>query len=416
MYFTGVGIRVGQSATSGNAQLNALIAEALIPTRDGVLTTLSDATPNPITGANVPANTPNGRSINFGGRQIANAALLAQRATTGLYGAASTSTNLLSNTTAAGDYPIQRTIVESTATGFHRASAASVALTDGVNYVASVYIKRGTGSRNLTFDVFAGGNGASSIVDLSAGTITPSAFGTASAVRASIRLLASGYYFAQMTFSASAWGASPTLNFYITSGITSSYTGDGLSSLIISGYQVEAGEYATTPLNWDGGAVSRAAASYSWAQSLSLTAGTVVAIVMPYGRNGLEGGVDARVYDSLGNSFINYAASGSGGYNTRRTDSLAALNDANSAVKLAVAGQQKVVTQRFDVASNRVTVDAVTVSSTAPTLPFAAASPVLIGGNASLIRQFDGWVGVLLFARALSDAEVALIVANTAII
>lgn len=396
-------------------RIATLLSTALIPTRDGVLTTVSSATVDPITGAAVLANTPNGRTLTIGSFSFPGAALLAQRATTGLYGAASNTSNLASNTAAMGALHTERTIVENGAGGNHQSGSSAVALTDGVNYAVSSYVRRGVGARNVSLYLASGGNAVEVIFNLDTGAVTPATTGTTAFVRASARLNSTGEWICQMTVNASAWGGSVVFFQRLVQGTTLAYTGDGTSSLIISGYQVEQGEYATTPLNWDGGTMPRAAASYSWAQSLSLTAGTVVAVGMPYGWNTGQNTAIGRVYDAAGTGIL-FCNAGANGYTAQRTDSLVAINSAPTGAVSSVAGQQKVITQRFDATSNRITVDGVTVSSAAPTLPFAAATPLIIGNRAALDRFFDGWVSIILFNTALSDSDVALLTSYSSIV
>lgn len=393
---------------SPNATLKRLLDEALIPTRNGIVTPTTSACVDPISGASIPSNTVNGRTLNVGPYSFVGAALRAERATTGVCGAASvTFSNLASNTTAAGDYPIQRTIVEDSANAGHITGTPAFALTNSVNYVISIYVKRGVGSRNLTMYVDATGTDrAGGTLDISTGAIAPVTNGTASVVRSSARLLSTGWWLFQITITATAWGANPTLYLRMSNTtVQSSYLGDGVSSLVTSALQCELGEYATMPLAWDGSAgVSRVAQLNSWNQALSLTAGTVVAVKMNYGWSDTFGPANPRMYNANNNGILWYTPS-TQSYKDWRVDTLAANNQATSAATPSLAGVQQIVTQRFDAASNRITVKGATVSSAAPTLPFAAATPLIIGNDAALGNPADGWVSLLLFNRALTDAE-----------
>jgi hypothetical protein len=291
-----------------------------------------------------------------------------------------------------------------------------VALTDGIDYCASVLVKRGVGTRNLLLDVDRSDvNTFGARFDLTAGTtVIQASVGNGVFVRSSIRSLGDGWYLCQVTGNSPAWGGNVRMRCRMVSGATATYTGDGVSSLILSGYKTEDGGYATPPHNWDGGVVSRVANRLSWAQSLDLAAGTVFAWGLPYGWAGLINTPTPRLYDATPSTgYLLYQGSGAGEYACIRTDALVAPNGTTSAAKPAIAGQQKIVTQRFDATSNRITVDGVTVSSAAPTLPFAAATPVIIGNRSALDRYFDGNVAIGILARAASDAEVAAIVASS---
>jgi len=414
----GLGLTFFDGAVSSSAGIASLLAEALIPTRDGVVTVTSTATVDPITGSAVNANTANGRTLNVGPYSFLGAALRAERATTGVYGAFTSSFGLSSYTVAAGAYPSVRTAVEDTTTTVHGPYGTATALTDGVNYVLSAYVKRGNGTRNIQLQMQQGGNGAIAQFDLSALTVgSTTGFGTGSFVRASIRPLPSGFALIQMTCSATAWGGLVAPTIYSLNGNSASYLGDGSSSMLISGYQVELGEYATMPLGWDGSAgVSRVAQTNSWNQSLSTTAGTVLAVKMNYGWSDTYGApTNPRMYNTNNQGILWYTP-GVLQYKAWRLDNVAATNQVVSAGTSSLAGQQQIVIQRFDATSNRITVNGATVSSAAPSMPFAVATPMIIGNDVALGNPADGWVGLLLFSRALTDNEVNLLTAYMTIV
>ena len=417
-----IGLTLSMCGGSGgmagiNAQLATLLSSALIPTRDGVLTVTSDATVDPITGAAVGANTANGRTLNVGGYSFPGAALLAQRASSSLFGAATGGTGLASNSTSAGAYPSVRRIVEDATLSSHNAFTGSIVLTDGSNYVISAYIKAfGTG-RYLAIYLDGGANRFGAIFDPVTGAPTSYAVGNGVVVRSSARLLASGYWLVQVTGNSPTWGGSPILQLRMNAAAAvANYTGDGVSGIDISGYKCELGEYATTPHNWDGGAISRQANLISWNQALSTTAGTVLAVGMPYGRSGTVASSSfPRLYEANLNGRM-YVDIGTPRYSAQRVDTLAANNIVNTATSSPTAGAQKIVSQRFDAASNRITIDGITVSSAAPTTPFLAATPLTIGNDTILANPFDGWVALALFNTALSDSDVALITAYSSIV
>ena len=392
------------------AVLDRIIAKLLIPTVDGTVASTSTATVDPDTGAAVPANTPNGKLVTIGSRRFPGAALRAERATTGVMGAASNGSGWISNTASAEAYPSVRTIIEDTGLGTHNLAPSAVALTNGVNYTASCYYKSLSNNRNLQLRISDGTNFFRCFVHRSTGLSNTGSGGTGVLVRASARLLSTGYWFVQVTGSGT-WSASATaIHFAETDANGNTYTGDGVSSISISGYQVELGDYATMPLAWDGSAgVSRVAQLNSWNQSLSLTAGTVFAVGMPYGRSGLIGSMVNNLFETTSDASLNRYDNSSGAYAARRVDALVAINQAISASTPAVAGQQKIITQRFDATSNRITVDGVTVSSAAPTLPFAAATPITIGNRTALDRYFDGHVFLAITRPdlTLTDAELS---------
>ena len=410
----------GLAAWGTNPRLDWLISQMLIPGYNGgALTVTSDATVNPGTGAAVGANTAQGKDVLIGSQRFPGAALLAQRGSSSIFGAASVSSQLASNTTAAGDYPTVRTLIESTVNNVHGAATASVLLTDGVNYGVSTYVRLnpGSASRCMFIVLQQSSNYAGVSINLSTGATATINNGTASVVRSSARQLANGWWFLQATVTATAWGGNCLINqsMALTVGSVAAYTGDGISGIQIAGYKCELGENATTPHNWDGGVVSRQANLLSWAQALSTTAMTIIALCMPYGRSAGSGSGTPRLYDAASNARAYYNV-GSQLYSCERTDSFPASNAVNSPSAPAVAGQQKIIVQRFDATSNRITVDGVTVSSAAPTMPLAAATPTIIGNRAGADASFDGHVALICLFSIASDADVALIVNNTYIV
>ncbi len=404
-----------------NAQLAALLSSALIPGRDGVLTVTSDATVDPITGAAVPANTANGRTLNVGGYSFPGAALLAQRASTTITGGGTltgTQIGLLSNTTAAGDYPTVRTFVEDTSAATHQALLPlGVTLTPATNYVASVLVKRGTGTRHFALaitDLIT--NNFTARFNLDTGVVTTGAVGGGSVVGSGVISRGNGWYILYVAGASSAWAANGSLVGGLATAAATSYTGDGSSSMQIVGYKVEPGTYPTSIHSLDGGgAVSRQANLLSWNQALSLTAGTVFGVYIPYGSGGTLTGSSPRLYGCADGSLLAQTA-GAKTFLARRVDTLAANNGVTSGLQTVAAGQQSIVTQRFDAVSNRITNGGVTVSSAAPTLPFVAATPIIIGNIAALGAHLDGWVGILLFPTALSDSDVALLTSYSSIV
>ena len=393
------------------AVLDRIIAKLLIPTVDGTVASTSTATVDPDTGAAVAANTPNGKLVTIGSRRFPGAALRAERATTGTHGAISSSTGLSINTPAVGDYPTVRTIVEDGATSGHRAFATAVALTDGVNYVLSAYIKRGNGTRNAAITATSAANAAQAFINFDTGAVTPSVVGNAVVVRSSARRLSTGYWFVQMTYNSPAWGTSVfALVDMVNEGVVT-YAGDGVSSLKTSAFQNELGEYATMPLAWDGSAgVSRIAQLNSWNQALDTSVGAVYARVLPYARSGtVAAGVRCQIYDgTTSNGWLRYEPV-SQVYEAGRIDSVPNNRQVLSASIPASAGSQLSMVQRWDAASNRITNAGTTVSSGAPAMPFTAEASIVIGNIAALGRAFEGHVFLALTrpGLTLTDAEIS---------
>ena len=141
----------------------------------------------------------------------------------------------------------------------------------------------------------------------------------------------------------------------------------------------------------------------------------MISIPMGYGWSDTFGPAAGRMYDGLstGGMQHNTAAQTFSAY---RTDALVAANLATSAAVSMNAGQQRVVVQRWDAASNRIRINGVNVASAAPTLPFAASTPIIIGNNAGLTGALDGWSACVLFPSVLSDADSDLFASYSSIV
>lgn len=108
-----------------------------------------------------------------------------------------------------------------------------ISVVSGRYYALSVDVKRGSGSRDISFELGSGGFGSSIRwnLDLDTGDVTSQVNGTKDAAIATE--LSDGWWtftvYAQATSS-----AFPTFNYYLSNGTDISYNGDGTSSIYIS--------------------------------------------------------------------------------------------------------------------------------------------------------------------------------------
>ena len=135
-------------------------------------------------------------------------------------------------------------IVEDTSTGAHRVLTLNgIATSSGVAYTASVYAKGAGRNLRLTNNNLSGAD-----FDLTNGTVS----GTGTIEPA--YLLGSGWYRCSITRTP---GTTDRIVAYLTSGGSTSYTGNGTSGIFLWGAQHEAGSSATSLIQTGAAAVTR---------------------------------------------------------------------------------------------------------------------------------------------------------------
>jgi hypothetical protein len=156
------------------------------------------------------------------------------------------------NTTTAPDGTTTAdTLVEDTSTGVHIAFQAG-SFVAGTTYTITVFAKAGTRTRLNMINV--GGVSYEGNFDLLTGTVISSPLGTAS-----ITAAGNGWYRCQMTSTAGATASGNVQFRLVSSGTTTSYTGDGTSGLFLWGAQLEAGASATSYIPTVASQVTRSA-------------------------------------------------------------------------------------------------------------------------------------------------------------
>ena len=159
-------------------------------------------------------------------------------------------------------------LVENTATAFHQIVQAYSGPTSGETWTYSVFVKRGNGSRHFAIRLrdstgtkSSDDNKAIAYFDLGTGTVSSSTdAGDVTLVGSSIEDAGNGWYRCSISGYVSNMVASYMLNNFMTTsaGSGESYAGDGFSSMLIWGMQMEEGSFPTSYIPTSGSTVTRA--------------------------------------------------------------------------------------------------------------------------------------------------------------
>ena len=163
-------------------------------------------------------------------------------------GAITANTNLAPDGAVTGDTYLEDNTIRS------RVLRQNVDVVLGLKYAFYVYAKLGSGDRKLALTLDGASNGA--VFDLLAGTVLTTSGGSAL-----IQSQNNGYYLVTYLFEATSTGsvaADVRMQRNSTTGIDN-YTGDGTSSVILWGAQVEQGSFPTSYIPTAGTQVTRAA-------------------------------------------------------------------------------------------------------------------------------------------------------------
>ena len=159
-------------------------------------------------------------------------------------------------------------LVENTATAFHQIVQAYAGPTSGETWTYSVFVKRGNGSRHFALrlrdssgTILVDDNNAIVYFDLSTGTVSSSSdVGNVTLVGSSIEDAGNGWYRCSISGYISNLVSSYMVNNFMTTsaGSGESYAGDGFSSMLIWGMQMEEGSFPTSYIPTSGSTVTRA--------------------------------------------------------------------------------------------------------------------------------------------------------------
>ena len=131
-------------------------------------------------------------------------------------------------------------LVEDTATSTHNVRSGSISIVSGANYNASVYVSA-AGRTRVQLVSFNGVSDVITTFDLTAGSVVSGS--------GSIASVGGGWFRISQFFTAAATVSTPYAFqiFLVSTGTTTSYTGNGTSGVNIWGAQFDAVTYQTTP-------------------------------------------------------------------------------------------------------------------------------------------------------------------------
>ena len=293
-------------------------------------------------------------------------------------------------------------LVEDTSTGDHRTFQIA-SFTSGTAYTFSVYAK--ASGRNLLQLANTMAGGFASTFDLTAGTVTNTATGTATITNAG-----NGWYRCSVSNTSGVTGSSNNQIRLVDTGTNTSYTGNGTSGIFLFGAQLEAGAFPTSYIPTTTTALTRAA-DVANVNTLSpwynASASTIYAeVAVPQlGRaarpwtvddGSMSNIVDATI--SVANGFAVEAIAGGvyGGF-----AAATGLITANTTQKTAAV---------FTTSGNELAcLNAGTVGSNAITLPSVSLTRLLLGRQDNGVA-LCGWLRRLTYyPRAFSAAELQAI-------
>lgn len=146
-------------------------------------------------------------------------------------------------------------IVPDTSSANHRVKQTNITLTAGQVYTASSVVKRHSSYNYQLLFWNPSGNGFVN-VDLQNGTIQSS--GGPELVGATLRSLGNGFYRVSVTIQTVSGGVYQFMNYAISPGFVTVFTGDGTSGVYCDGCQVEQGFFASSFIPTTTAAITRA--------------------------------------------------------------------------------------------------------------------------------------------------------------
>ena len=152
-----------------------------------------------------------------------------------------------------------RKFTEDTSTGQHRLVGSDVVTISAGSYATfSCMVKRISGTRNVELVMYSGADSFRASFDLDAETTTTTTFGTGVSGIATIENLGDGIFLISMSGIVSSTATTIGAFLRFKNDTTTNYTGDGTSSIAVTGMQIEQGAFRTSLIKTTGSTVHRA--------------------------------------------------------------------------------------------------------------------------------------------------------------
>jgi hypothetical protein len=299
-------------------------------------------------------------------------------------------------------------LTEDTSTGDHRTFQGSVSVTNGTTYSFSVFVK--PNGRNLVQLYWAdGANVASVVFNTSTGQVTETTDGTGY-----IQAAGNGWYRCTVVKAAGTTTAVNVQIRFVSSGIITSYTGDGVSGMYLWGAQFEAGLAASTPIDTAGSTVARGADNITLATSLfpydDAGPGTLLVRFSQVSPSFNSGTIAAALRQQAGGN-ANLISLGSGGSTTSRPRGqifAASASQVDSSPTVAAYARNTPLNAAIAWDTNDVLVvgDGATATDTSATIP--SSIDILEIGSRDTAFQLNGHIQLLAYVpRRMTEGQIA---------
>jgi hypothetical protein len=310
------------------------------------------------------------------------------------------------------------TLTQGTAGTARLAQSSPATVISGATFTYSGYIFRGNNTVHfLQMCNGASTSGINAWVNLSTGAVlTTTAFGTGSITSVTMTAVTgqSGWYRFAITGTIGAFTAIQCVNFSVNAD--NSTTRINNSTVILYGIQLEYGTAATTYWANTTAVGLRAADVLFSTNALSTTAGTNLALLIPYGWTGDQDGSTNFRYMLDGD-----ASADSSGQRNNATTLLITRADAGGSNGLTPThgltnGTLRHIANTWTTSAHTAYINGVSAAAATPGGgAFNAVAVLYIGSHANGTAQFYGWVGIPYWDRALIAGELlALSTAATA--
>jgi hypothetical protein len=299
-----------------------------------------------------------------------------------------------------GNLYADKMVEDATAANSHITAATVAAVTNGVVYTYSCYLKaaeRTFAALGISSTILTGGGTV--FFDLSNGTVARI---TGNPTSAAVVSVGNGWYRCSVTFTATASASAPCFVYICQGSVTTNTNGDGVSGIYVWGAHLAPGSIAGDYLTTVGTPFTTPPTG------LNLTNGTLIAICIPFRWTGDQ---DAGVHswrplqDPTATSTL-FGRSGATTLNVRRVDAGGA--EQVSVTHGMVKNAKSVIAMTWNPSRVKGYVNGTSAGTdTTLQLPYLSTTSLNVGGVGG--TEFSGRVAILYYPRDLSDSEISAI-------